>query len=484
MEKKLSIEDIALFETEKTVGTPRSLEACKREGITPKDLIYKPLEYFKQTDLVPEIQSLYYEYFENKRKQLIESVKNTRKNIIDDQKSTKSRASSIIEEEMKISQHLEKTRNKNAKHISKILTTEAVVKREMDLRHQEHIEQFIRNQEKIKEKANKSREMLEIQRIKDMEKQKALSEKLKQDKKLLAEKCKNESQYKSLENYIEEQKQKEREFIRQQKKKKYQEHLEKVEEHLAKIKEEREKKIKEKDLKEQKRQVKLRDEVKTARIKIRAKSQKLEQKRIYLMMRVEEEMLKKKEYYEMKMNEEWNKSAQFLESQNQKIKEKYKAMSQERLRRTTMAWTVSEEIIDKKRLKIKTKNEELLKRKEEIEELQKQNAEIRKHKNLLKQFNKEWNIMRERKKKEYEEKQIRKKIEEENKRVEGLMNMRKKMFELRKSVSQQEVSQKEKIQEAFYQMSVSKKWNRNSLTRALNSTNEYDSAYSALADEN
>ena len=40
---RISIEDFPLYEEEYTVNTPISLEACKLEGISPKDLLYTPV---------------------------------------------------------------------------------------------------------------------------------------------------------------------------------------------------------------------------------------------------------------------------------------------------------------------------------------------------------------------------------------------------------------------------------------------------------
>lgn len=484
MEKNFSIKDISLFETEQKVSTPRSLEACKREGITAKDLIYKPLEYFKQIDLAPDIQAMYYEYFENKRRQLIKLVKNTRKKIMDEEQTCKSKSSSILNDEMKLSQQSDKSKSIQLKSVAKVLSTEALISREMELRHQEHIELLLRSREKTKEKALRSKELAEMQRAKEIEKQKALCKKLREEQKLLAKKIKNDFENKSLESQLEEKIQKQHESIMQQKNEKLKEHLEKAEQHLAKLKEEREKKIQQKDLKEQKRQEKIRKEVKTARIKIRAKSKKLEQRRIGLITKFEEEMENRKAFHEILMKEEEQRSSNIIEGQNEKLKEKYRTMSQERIKRTKIAKLTSEEIIEKKRMKIQEKNEEIAKRMEENEEIKKQNAEIKKHRELIKQFNKEWNLMREKKKKEHEEKMIRRRIKRENKKIEELTKIKQKQLKLRNCVSQQELFRREKIQDAFYQMSITKKWNKKTLTRALNSPSDFESLYSGLNDGN
>ena len=85
MEKKISLNDLGLFESERLVNTPKSLEACKREGIQPQELLYKSLDsYAEYAD--SEIKALYYEFFENKRRMLLKELRKTRKKIVWDEK--------------------------------------------------------------------------------------------------------------------------------------------------------------------------------------------------------------------------------------------------------------------------------------------------------------------------------------------------------------------------------------------------------------
>lgn len=55
------------------ITSPRSLEACLRQGVDPKDLLPVPYEAYAHSDdfkrrLTPEEQTIKYEHMENRRK--------------------------------------------------------------------------------------------------------------------------------------------------------------------------------------------------------------------------------------------------------------------------------------------------------------------------------------------------------------------------------------------------------------------------------
>ena len=245
MEKTISIEDIGLFETEKLINTPRSLEACKKEGIEPEDLLYLPLEFFCQEKWPKEIQVLYYEFFEYKRKLLLKSIKEIREGIIKEtSKNRKSYSSSVYSEKMKLDQEIIKCKEKQKKNIGKILSTERNILKEMAQKHKEYLNNLQLSEEKKKNKAKLDKQKIEEKRIKEIQKCNSLIGKLKSDKKIALEIFNNKLKFKTIEEMIEEQKSKEKELLKKQSEQKMKEHLYKMEEYLAKMREEKQKKIK------------------------------------------------------------------------------------------------------------------------------------------------------------------------------------------------------------------------------------------------
>ena len=60
-----SLGSLRLLRAHEYINSPRSLTACKREGVLPADLIYKPLETFSEKGLSPRLVKLRYPYVQN-----------------------------------------------------------------------------------------------------------------------------------------------------------------------------------------------------------------------------------------------------------------------------------------------------------------------------------------------------------------------------------------------------------------------------------
>jgi len=77
----VSIDDFDPLEQHKKPNSPRTVEACRLEGIKPKELLYKPLDWYKQR-YPAELAQVRYDMLDNKRKELIEQVKEKRQELI------------------------------------------------------------------------------------------------------------------------------------------------------------------------------------------------------------------------------------------------------------------------------------------------------------------------------------------------------------------------------------------------------------------
>ena len=80
----ISVEDMDPMEEKTKVNSPRTLEACKLEGILPKELLHVPKSKFKEPGLPNEVAELRYEFHENKRQEIIDLVKKARQDLIDE----------------------------------------------------------------------------------------------------------------------------------------------------------------------------------------------------------------------------------------------------------------------------------------------------------------------------------------------------------------------------------------------------------------
>lgn len=64
------------------ITSPRSLQACSKEGVNPDDLTYKELSLFAEKSLSPRLVQLRYDFFESKRRDLLASVRRARNQLV------------------------------------------------------------------------------------------------------------------------------------------------------------------------------------------------------------------------------------------------------------------------------------------------------------------------------------------------------------------------------------------------------------------
>jgi hypothetical protein len=68
------------------IGSPRSLQACKVEGVLPQELIFRPIKAFEEKNLSPRLVKLRYDFFEAKRKDLLAAAKKARDQLVAEEK--------------------------------------------------------------------------------------------------------------------------------------------------------------------------------------------------------------------------------------------------------------------------------------------------------------------------------------------------------------------------------------------------------------
>eukprot|EP00933_Yihiella_yeosuensis_P042207 TRINITY_DN3675_c0_g1_i1.p1 TRINITY_DN3675_c0_g1~~TRINITY_DN3675_c0_g1_i1.p1 ORF type:complete len:525 (-),score=157.67 TRINITY_DN3675_c0_g1_i1:294-1868(-) len=79
------------------INSPRSLNACKSEGVLPQELIYKPIEAFQEKNLSPRLVKLRYDFFEAKRRDLLAATRRARDAILADERRDQSSSNMQLE---------------------------------------------------------------------------------------------------------------------------------------------------------------------------------------------------------------------------------------------------------------------------------------------------------------------------------------------------------------------------------------------------
>jgi len=71
------------------IGSPRSLQACKTEGVLPQELIFRPIDAFQEKNLSPRLVKLRYDFFEAKRRDLLAAARKAREQLLAEEKREK-----------------------------------------------------------------------------------------------------------------------------------------------------------------------------------------------------------------------------------------------------------------------------------------------------------------------------------------------------------------------------------------------------------
>lgn len=80
-----------------SINSPRSVQACKLEGVLPQELSHRPVEAFAEKNLSPRLVKLRYDFFEAKRRDLLAASKRARDAILADEKRERENSSQQLE---------------------------------------------------------------------------------------------------------------------------------------------------------------------------------------------------------------------------------------------------------------------------------------------------------------------------------------------------------------------------------------------------
>jgi len=81
----LSLDDFDDFETKHCVNSPRSVEACRREGVLPAELLHTSLDKFQKSLESKKHAKLRYDFMEAKRRDALEAVRIQHNLIIEEE---------------------------------------------------------------------------------------------------------------------------------------------------------------------------------------------------------------------------------------------------------------------------------------------------------------------------------------------------------------------------------------------------------------
>ena len=295
--KRISLESLEEYEQRRTVNTPRSLEACFREGIDPSELLYRPPEDFYEQGLSPRIQELNFNLFEAKRKDSLNLARQMRVKIIEamDKTIQKSFSESKFAIDANFQVQVERAQEKKMRAIRQLVTYETkATENLMEVQEKEkRRKQEEENRRQLTLKLERERNEQKVGTTQRLEEQKAARETQRK------EKAARKQARKHFERQLREEEQRrereqaearERALHLQQSEEKMRLKLERVEQHLEVQKLTLEQQLAQQSALEQERKRAIQAQQDELREKLRSRSKENERKRLRAIHSFEQQL--------------------------------------------------------------------------------------------------------------------------------------------------------------------------------------------------
>mmetsp|Transcript_13018 Transcript_13018/g.24177 ORF Transcript_13018/g.24177 Transcript_13018/m.24177 type:complete len:519 (-) Transcript_13018:3071-4627(-) len=456
----VSLGTLGEFEQDRVVNTPRSLEACRREGIDPEELLYIPPEAFTQPHLSVRLQHLHFEFFEAKRKEIVEIVKRARERVIEEEEGSihKSRSTGSIKAHQKMfGSVVEQAKEKHLKMITRLLNYESLATEKLQEMQAQELEQAKLAAKKEKQRVKQERKAAEEKRLLDIKKLEEAKEEERQAKKKAVKLFQQD-----MDEAMRRQAQEDQEAqIRAKKKAKNEakriKHLIKMEENLSQQQAEREAKFLAKQAAEEERQRKLEQKKEKLKKKLQKIGKLREQKRSQVIDNVEARIDMKRQIFEQRQEELQRKARRYQHQLTTSV-ERLKSLSAERDDKIIRTRELAEQIQEEKRKLILQKSQEADIKVEKVKEILSENIEFKKHEEMLRSLKKEWNVRRRRRKEDYMKSKVKQKMIEDERRIQHFLKDRDFMIKQRQDFNTKHMLQKYEIKQALLRMAVTKKW--------------------------
>lgn len=462
--KVVSLENLEEHEERLVVNTPRSLEACFKEGIEPEELLYIPPDKFKQPGLSPRIQQLHYEFFESKRKETLDAVKAARESMMNSSESRlpHSQSSPLLNHQRMFGQAVERAKEKHIKMIDKLVNYESKAAEKL-LEKQKREEEKARKESRLmRYRINEERKRSEEKRLQDLERIRKEQHQEREAKKQAVLKYQKELQEAERLKQLEEEKALEAAKRQNETEERRMKHILKVELNQLELQREKELRYIVKMQEEEKRQKRLQRERKLMKKRMQQVSQSKEIKRRVVQNNQDEFIEKRRNEYYVRLMRNEERVARFNMEQR-KYMDRLKSVSQERDAKMLLAKEQAEKILEERKNHILTKCEQSEVRVEKQKKVLNDHVELKKHISMLKGMKKEWNVKRQKRKEDYLKTLSELKMQDDEERIQKFMRQKEQMLKMRSEINTENQMQQTKIKQTLYHMAISKKWDPNQL---------------------
>eukprot|EP00930_Biecheleria_cincta_P100220 TRINITY_DN91846_c0_g1_i1.p1 TRINITY_DN91846_c0_g1~~TRINITY_DN91846_c0_g1_i1.p1 ORF type:complete len:519 (+),score=199.39 TRINITY_DN91846_c0_g1_i1:130-1686(+) len=474
------------------INSPRSLQACKSEGVLPQELIYKPLEAFQEKNLSPRLVKLRYDFFEAKRRDLLAASRRARDALLADErreKESNNHQLAMVAKESGLSKgavmalnsdglKLERQKLLRAQEIERnwlknALNSELNQLKQLESANNYMVQEGNNNEEKVREAARKMKEMNDKRAQDEERKQMEIEARQKLEKQI----AKEEFHKQQLE--LEKKRQKEAMEQRAAYERQVREAERKMEieaEKAAKREQEY------KELQARKDEMRAQDQ---RRMDIMAQKQESFQQlmadkkeardtKIYNSIQANMEIeQKRREDFDKKQAEEQAREERLMQALAVKQEESAKRSFQTMMRRKVIQEQAAKKAEDR-RMAILDQQEETEYRLMEHEAKKERYLDFKRELDGLRCKNKEINVERQRRREEAERESVADAVKKKDEKIDHLNAERQRMWELRRAAQSEAYFAREQVKNEIMKQRIESKFDSKKLEKKLESLMKSD----------
>mmetsp|Transcript_24934 Transcript_24934/g.71567 ORF Transcript_24934/g.71567 Transcript_24934/m.71567 type:complete len:528 (-) Transcript_24934:349-1932(-) len=467
------------------INSPRSLQACKMEGVLPQELAHKPIEHFHERALSPRLVKLRYDFFEAKRRDLLAASRRARDQIVADERQANNSNSQQLELRAKDA-------GVSRGALLALQSDGLAQERRKLLKAQELEKKWLQNAlnaelNQLKE-LEKGKAFAEAEGDKDAERQKEMSRKIKE----MNDKRAQEEERKQME--AEARQKLEKQIAKEEFHKQQEEIKRRAEEEARRQKELYEKQCAEA---ERKKQAELEKERKREEEHQRMEARKKEMKALDLRrmeileaqkMRLQEEMAKKQNMrderimasiqsnmeLENKRREEFE-AKQSMEAEREERLMQARALQQEEGAKRSFQLMMRRKLIqeeankraEERRASILDHQEEVEYRLLEHEQKKERYLDFKRELDGLRSRNKEINVERQRRREESMREMVAEQVRRKDDKIDALNMERKRLWQLRRHQQSEAYRAREQVKSEIMRQRIRSKFDSKALEKKL-----------------
>lgn len=472
------------------IRSPRSLQACKSEGVLPQELIFRPVETFQEKNLSPRLVKLRYDFFEAKRRDLLAAARKAREQLIAEEKRekessqldllvqqsglTKGAILALNSDNLKLERKkLLRAQENERNWLKNQLRSELHQLKTMEMNNQRQLQESAQGEADVEEAARKMKEMNDRRAAAEERKAMEAEARQKLEKQIAQEefhKAQMEMKKKAQQNAIKERQAYERQLAETERKKQAEIEKERKREaafaeQTARKEEMRAQDLKRMDMMEQQKQqfgVAMREK-KDAR-----------DLRIYQSMEANQEIeRKRRQDFEDRQKQEQIREERMAQARALEQEESAKKSFQLMMRRKVIQDEAARKA-EERRDTIVEQQEDTEARLLEHEQKKERYLDFKRELDGLRLKNKEINVERQRRKVEAHREGVADSVRNKDEKMEWLQSERKRLWQIRRATQTEAYRARELVKNEIMRQKVASKFNSKDLTKHVESHLQHD----------